>query len=1391
MSDIRLKKITVEPSQSPLVIQNGDVLIKSTTPSSSTLDGALVINGGLSINNTQNSISSTSGGALTIGGGVGVMKTMYIGNDLLLESSSGVFDIRGLSESRFFVDTITNKKFYVAPDGVNKRFELTDTQLQINVTQVSSSSTDGALVINGGISISCTTDSSNGSNGGALTVAGGVSIGKTLNVVKNVVIGESDSNNNALKIRYTGVDQILLEDTNSNVASINMFGEDLIIGNNKDVYLETSTGSINMINDNQTIFTVYNNGTEFFETVYISQSTGSLDSSSGCFLIDGGQSIRNTTDATSFTSGGSFTTLGGMGVSKKLYVGDCIGIDLQNNQKSKLVLWDTNNDLSKEHSFSGFGIISSGSLVYQVKDTSSNHVFYSGLNSTSSDEIFKICGNRDIIFSGQNQKYLVRGGGLSNDSFSFESMTASSNICFFSANGLNSDNNDICIFAKATSSDVTNSEYLRIGWDTTDYVISSNKIGTGIVHNIKMECGIVDQFVLKNDGTISISSTSVSSCSSIGALVLTKGGLSIDCTENASSSSVGGAITVVGGVSIAKDTYIGGVLNLNNVELRSSITQNSYSSIVITSSDNKYPSVFLQGHSSVNSSVYPVEMRLYNLGNDDSINTEGLQIKTNDDLSGYNISTFYQGSGDNKTISLYTETNEDQIFLDVSGHVGINTSTPMYLLDVNGTMRVSDTIHFTNTISSFNASTASFIVDGGVNIMCSAEAESITRGGALTVAGGISIIKNMVVGGITTFLDTTPSTSSLEGAVVINGGLSIKSGENSVNALNGGGLTVAGGGAISGDLYVGGSINGSGSSSSTYAYLTLTATDESVNLSTGTLLCLGGLTLQAEANAINISNGGSILTPGGASIGKDVYIGGNVTYTNGITNYYTEDTNVINFYDSFNTKRFSIDRNRSSQILSISRYNSLGAEIEKSFEIFNSDGKTIFNNMTSSTDKDTASVIYKGGVSISNSSNSSSLYNGGGLTVAGGASIFKDTYIGGSVVIHSTKQSDDVSSGALIVSGGLGISGNMNVLGNALVIGNLTVRGQTTTVDTTNTTLKDNVFLLNSGPTGSSDSGIMIKRYQDDNDTGSGDVIADSYPPESYTLPDQTGMSLSQVKLGIDANGLNDYYNGWWLKISSGFSNNQTRKITSYNSVTKIATLSSPLTTQNPSIGDLVRLYNKPYVGIVYNETQDRFEFGSTIQDPNQTSILFTDRIPICFSSATSVSTNVSNSASSGGLVISGGIGISNTQDADSVTSGGTITTLGGVSVGKRMYVGTQLYVNGVNMTPSPYDVFSIRSFNASNNVTSFTNITDVSFGVDVFGVDIYLSAILTATTNLYVNFHIRGVNKATSWEIVKTYVGDDTGIQFDITPLGQLRYTTQNYDGFVSLLFKWRALVT
>jgi hypothetical protein len=690
-----------------------------------------------------------------------------------------------------------------------------------------------------------------------------------------------------------------------------------------------------------------------------------------------------------------------------------------------------------------------------------------------------------------------------------------------------------------------------------------------------------------------------------------------------------------------------------------------------------------------------------------------------------------------------------------------------------------------------NSTTASLVVQAGVSISSTKESEALTRGGALTVAGGVAINKNMMVGGITEFLDETPSTSQLEAAVIVSGGLSIKGGQNAVDVLNGGGLTVAGGGAFSGDLYIGGSINGSGSSSSTYAYLTLTATDDAVNLSTGTLVSLGGLTLQSDTNSANISNGGSILTPGGASIGKDVYIGGVLTLTKGVTNYYTEDDNVLNFYDSFNIKRFSIDRWSATQNFSVTRYNSLGNSVEKSFEITNTNGDTVFNNTISSSDKDTASVVFKGGVSISKTSNATSLQNGGSLTVAGGASITKSVYVGGDVILLSTTESESVNTGGLIVSGGVGVSGNLNVQGNTVIVGNLIVNGQTTTVDTTNTSIKDNLILLNSGPTGSSDSGFIINRYQQDNNIGSGDVVTDVYPPETYTLPDQSGMTTTQLKLTIESNPVNDYYTGWWIKISSGFSNNQVRRITAYNGTTKIAIISSPWSNQNPSVGDIVNMYNKPYTGIIYSETNDRFEFGSTLQSPDQSSVIFTDHVPICYSSATSVSTTVSTSVSSGGLLMHGGISISNTADANSVTSGGTITTLGGVSVGKTLYVGTNLYVNDTNMTPSPYDMFSVRTFTAANNMNTFTNIIGLLFDNNVWGFDLYLTAKVVAATNLYVNFHIRGINKQSSWEIVKTYVGSDTGIEFNITDFGQLQYTTPNYGGFVSIVFKWRALVT
>ena len=164
------------------------------------------------------------------------------------------------------------------------------------------------------------------------------------------------------------------------------------------------------------------------------------------------------------------------------------------------------------------------------------------------------------------------------------------------------------------------------------------------------------------------------------------------------------------------------------------------------------------------------------------------------------------------------------------------------------------------------------------------------------------------------------------------------------------------------------------------------------------------------------------------------------------------------------------------------------------------------------------------------------------------------------------------------------------------------------------------------------------------------------------------------------------------------------------------------------------------------------------------------------------------NSANSsvGVLMARGGISIGCSTEATSLTRGGALTVAGGTSIEKSLYVGSRMYIGGVDVTPNTYDQFSSITFTAANNVTS-QNIPSINYtGSSVWGFDVYLSARLIATTNLYANYHIRAVNKGSTWEIVSNYVGDSI-LEFNITANGQLQYSTTNFTGFSSIFFKYK----
>jgi hypothetical protein len=362
---------------------------------------------------------------------------------------------------------------------------------------------------------------------------------------------------------------------------------------------------------------------------------------------------------------------------------------------------------------------------------------------------------------------------------------------------------------------------------------------------------------------------------------------------------------------------------------------------------------------------------------------------------------------DTTSIIQFATQKQNRLTILANGDIGINTSNPTARLQVTGTFITTDTNQFRSTVDSTNVSN-----------------------GAILTSGGIGIRRSANIGGKLRIYDTTASTNLNTGAVIVQGGLSIQGNQNAVNVGNGGALTVGGGAAITGDLYVGGSINGSGSSSSTYAYLTLTATDEAVNLSTGSLITFGGITIQGTTNATSLSSGGTILTLGGASIGGDIYIGGNNNFY-GYTNYYGSDA-ILVFYDN-EIPRYSIDRESGSNNFSLSRYDITGTFIETSFTIDSTTGSMTFANTIPSVSSTEASIILSGGLSVMSSSEATSISSGGGITLNGGMSINKNLLVKDDVIIYSTKNSESITSASFVTYGGVSIGKDTIVNGSLTV----------------------------------------------------------------------------------------------------------------------------------------------------------------------------------------------------------------------------------------------------------------------------------------------------------------------------------------------------------------------
>jgi hypothetical protein len=218
---------------------------------------------------------------------------------------------------------------------------------------------------------------------------------------------------------------------------------------------------------------------------------------------------------------------------------------------------------------------------------------------------------------------------------------------------------------------------------------------------------------------------------------------------------------------------------------------------------------------------------------------------------------------------------------------------------------------------------------------------------------------------------------------------------------------------------------------------------------------------------------------------------------------------------------------------------------------------------------------------------------------------------------------------------------------------------------------------------------------------------------------------------------------------------------------------------------DIINLYNKPFAGIVYNESSDFFEFISSNIRPTSSSLNITDYLPVKLSKLNITDTSFNSVISNGGFISL------NTQNSLNLTSGGCLTLYGGSSIAKDILLGGSLIFpnkNNVVLNPNSDDRLSTQQFTAANNQT-LQPITNLGFTSDTWGFDVYLTARVQSSVNQFCNYHIRGINKVSTWSISYSATGDNMGLVFDISTSGNLLYSSPNYSSFVSLIFKFKEI--
>lgn len=383
--------------------------------------------------------------------------------------------------------------------------------------------------------------------------------------------------------------------------------------------------------------------------------------------------------------------------------------------------------------------------------------------------------------------------------------------------------------------------------------------------------------------------------------------------------------------------------------------------------------------------------------------------------------------------------------------------------------------------------------------------------------------------------------------------------------------------------------------------LSIQDTTTSSSNSVGSVVLQGGLSIANTTDSIGITNGGAFTVAGGASIEKTVRIGTNL-FVEQVANLNT--TNIDTTNGSFN----------------VSGTDNISMIVDN-FVTINS------SSSTSSIRGNNGVIINStaGSITLSGETNSSWVTSNGSLSLQSNGLILDATSSAVSIETDSNITLQTGTGGLFLNSTDfVDIAGTVQgvpvyigntvsetiIRDNLTIIGNLSVTGETVSIGVESISVKDNSIIVNSSPNGTSDGGLLVRRYQTSNDSGIiGDVMQDS-PIETSSF--QAGSSIpGTIVLNSSSNISNGYYNGWWIHITTGVGAGQIRRIKEYDGTSKVASLyisgdldqSSLDLTTAPLISDTYELFDFSFAGLFYDELNSTWVLSSVSQDTSSGTI--------------------------------------------------------------------------------------------------------------------------------------------------------------------------------------------